>query len=811
MDSLIQDIRYAVRSLLARPAFTVVAAMTLALGIGANSAIFSVVNAVLLKPLPYREPDRIVQFWETNPLKGWTQASVAPANFFDWEQQSSSFEEMAAYMGSDTKDAGLADLQLTGSGEPERVKTLFVTGNIFSVLGVQPLLGRTLVAEETWETKQRVVILSYSLWQRRFGGDPEIVGKKISLNGREYEVVGVMSSEFYFPASNVELWTPTNWPKSDILPLRRPHFLRAVARLKPGVSVDEAQAELSTIAARLEQQYPDTNTQMGASIGPLHEWIVGDTRTALLIFLAAVGLVLLIACANVANLMLVRGASRSREIAVRAAVGASRLRIVRQLLIESCVLALAGGSAGLLLASFGQDVLLEFNPGNIPRLDQVSLDGRVLGFSVATTLFTAILFGLLPALQSSKLDLISSLKEGGQKGSVSGGGTSRNVLVVAEVALSFVLVIGAGLMLKSFVRLQRVEPGFQPDHLLMMRLSLPGIRYGDGAKSISFYEQLQDRLVNLRGVKATGAASTLPLKGYRWSCDFTIEGRPAEEYGKEVRNNEITPEYFEAAGIPLVAGRHFARSDNGSNPVVIINDALARRHFPNNDAVGQRLKLERPWEEGTWYSIIGVVKSNKQDNLRVEPVPEIYQPLRQYPQSQMSIVVRTEADPSSMIAAVRSEIHGLDSALAVYDIQTGNELVYKSLERDRFAMLLLGIFAGVAMLLAAVGIYGVMSYTASQRTHEMGVRIALGARPRDIVSLIVGGGLKLATVGVAAGVLGAYGLTRLISSLLHNVSPTDPATFALVAAGLIVVAFAACYLPARKSSRVDPLVALKYE
>jgi putative ABC transport system permease protein len=813
MLAMIQDLRYAFRLLAKTPAFTLVAVVTLALGIGANTAIFSVVNAVLLKPLPYRQPEGLVQFWETNPIKGWTQNVLAPANFFDWQEQSNSFEGMAAYIGSDTKAAGLSDLQLTGNGEPEHVKGLFVTGNLFDVLGAQPALGRTLREEETWEGHSRVVVLSNGLWRRRFAADPAIVGKTISMNGRDVEVVGVMPVGFYFPSSDVELYCPTGWNKSQMAQVRRAHFLRAVARLKPGVTLDEARAEMSAIASRLEQQYPATNTQMGVGLGPLKEWIVSDARPALLIFLAAVGLVLLIACANVANLMLVRAASRTREIAIREALGASRIRVIRQLLIESMLLALVGGVVGLLLALWGSDALRSLDPGNIPRLDEVNLDLRVLAFTLALTALTTLIFGLAPALENSKPDLTTSLKEGGQKGIVgSHRGRVRNAFVVSEVALSLVLVIAAGLMVKSFWRLQRVDPGFTPENLLTVNISLPGARYPQGADGIRFYSQLCDRLKSLPGVNSVGATSRLALRGAEWTSDFSIEGRPPDEYGKEVRHKSITPEYFDAMKIPLIAGRRFEQNDTqDSSPVIIINEALARRHFGDEDAIGRRLSFSRPWEKPLWRTIVGVVKDEKQDGLRVEPLPEIYQPFAENPRSNMTVVIRTGDQPTKIISAVRHEIAALDKDLAPFDMQTGEQVVSGSMERDRFAMVLLAVFAGVAIILAAVGIYGVMSYSVSQRTHEIGVRMALGAQTRDITALIVGDGLKLTLVGLMTGIMSAFGLTRLMTSLLYGVSATDPLTFIEISLWLGAVSLLASYMPARRATKVDPLVSLRYE
>jgi len=812
MDSFLQDVRYGVRGLIAKPGFTLAAVLTLALGIGANSAIFSVVNGVLLKPLPYDAPDRLVQFWETNPIKGWTQSTVAPANLFDWQEQNTSFEDIAAYIGSDTKAAGLSDLQLTSGSEPERIKGLFVTGNIFSVLGVNAALGRTFYEAETWGKTRRAVI-SFRLWKRRFNSDPDIIGTAIPLNGVDYEIVGVMPEHFYLPSSDVELWVPMGWDRARIAMVRRPHFLRAIGRLKPGVTLGQAQEELTGIAGRLEQLYPNTNTQMGVSIGPLREWIVGDVRTALMIFLAAVGSVLLIACANVANLMLVRGSGRSREIAIRAALGASRVRIVRQLVVESLLLAAVGGGIGLLFALWGRDLLLEINPGNIPRLDEVTLDGRVLGFTAATVVLTSVLFGLLPSIQSTRLDLTSSLKTGGEKGAVGPQNRrSRDALVILEVALSFVLVIGAGLMVRSFVRLQRVDPGFRADHLLTFSVSLPGATYPKSEQSVAFFNQLEQSLASVSGVESVGAGSKLPLKGYNWTSDFTIEGRPPEDYGKEVRHKEVTPKYFETLGVPILSGRGFEETDTEkAQQVVIINRTLAMRHFATENPLGKRLKFSKPDVESSWVTIVGVVDDVRQDSLRADPRTEIYQPFRQRPTSDMSVVVRTNANPSAFTAVVRTELRRLDPGLVAYDVQTGDELVYQSLERDRFAMMLLGIFAGLALLLAAVGIYGVISYSVAQRTHEMGVRVALGARSRDVMALIIGGALRVTAAGIGIGVVAAYGLTRLLSSLLYDVSTTDPVTFIVVGFALLVVAIGAGYFPARRSATVDPVIALKYE
>ena len=813
METLLQDLKYGIRSLIKEPAFTAIAVLTLALGIGANAAIFSVVNAVLIRPLPYTQPDRLVQFWETNPLKNWTQANVAPANLFDWEKQNTSFEEIAAYMGSDTKEAGLAGFQLTSGDEPERIEGLYVTGNIFSVLGANALIGRPLLSEETWEGKHRVAVLSYGLWQRRYGADPEIVGQKIRLNGREREVVGVMPPDFYFPSKAVELWVPMGWNQNDISMVRRPHFLRAIARLKPNVTIEQSKAEMTTIAAQLEAQYPDTNTQMGVGVGPLKEWIVEDTRLALVVFLVAVGFVLAIACANVANLMLARAAARIKEIAIRSALGASRAQIIRQLLTESLLLSIIGGALGLVFALWCRDLLIGFSPGNIPRLDETSLDGRVLGFTVGITLLTTLLFGLVPALQASKPDLTTALKEAGQKG----GGTFqgrrlRSALVVAEIALSLVLVISAGLMIRSFLKLQKVDPGFRADNVLTMRISLPGVRYPEDNDARAFFEQAQERIKNLPGVMAVGATTTPALKGYRWTGDMTIEGRPPEDYVREVRHKEITNDYFRAIGIPLVSGRFFDQSDNDKGlQSVIVNEAMARQYFSGEDPIGKRVKFGKPESRDNWEVIVGVVGDEKQDGLGKEVRPEVYKSHLQDAQSEMTFVMRTAVDPRSLVDAARSEIRAMDKDLPPFDIKTMNDLLYASVARERFTMLLLAIFAGLALVLAGIGIYGVINYSVARRTHEIGIRMALGADSKAVLRLVVGQGLRLAAAGVAIGLGAALALTRLMSSLLFGVSAIDPLTFTGVSLILITVAVVACSIPARRATKVDPMEALRYE
>ena len=568
---------------------------------------------------------------------------------------------------------------------------------------------------------------------------------------------------------------------------------------------------MTAIAAQLEQQYPDTNTQMGVGVGPLKEWIVSDTRLPLIVFLVAVAFVLLIACANVANLLLARAATRTREVAIRTALGARRSRIVKQLLTESFVLAMAGGALGLLLALWCKDLLVMFSPGDIPRLDEARLDGRVLGFTIGITLLTTLLFGLVPALQSSKPDLMATLKEGGQKGG-SASGRVRNTLVVAEVALALVLVIGAGLMIRSFLRLQRVDPGFNPNNVLMFSIALPGARYPEDSQAVTFFDQAEQRIKALPGVVEVGATDVPALKGSGYTNDMTIPGRPPEDYIREIRHKTITNDYFRAMGIQLLSGRFFDQSDNAKGPpTIIVNEAFARRCFPGEEAVGKQVKFARPNEPGAWETIVGVVRSEKQDSLSADPQPESYKSELQEAQSEMTLVVRTAGDPRSLVGAVREEIRGLDKDLPPYNIKTMNDALYESLARERFTTLLLMVFAGLALVLASVGIYGVMSYAVTQRTQEIGIRMALGAQTRDIFKQVVGQALRLAGIGVALGLGAAFALTRLMASLLYGVSTTDPLTFAVIAILLSGVSLLASYIPARRAMKVDPMIALRYE
>ncbi len=807
MENVFKDIRYGFRMLLNKPSFTAVAALTLALGIGANTAIFSVVNAVLLRPLPYREPSRLVEIWETNPIKGWKDAPAAPANFYDWEQQNDVFEGIASHLPSPN------NFTLSGRNEPERLRGMPVTGNLFSVLGVDAAFGRTFLPEETWKGNSEVVILSHSLWKRRFGEDPNIVGQLVSLDSVNYTVVGVMPSGFYFPTKETELWVPFGFDPNQISSLRRPHFLRVVARLKTGKTLEQAQTEMTTIAGRLEQQYPGTNTKMGVGLGLLHDWTVTDTRLPLLLLLGAVGFILLIACANIANLMLARAATRAREMALRTALGAGRFRLLRQLLTESLVMSAAGGALGLLLAVWGKELLLSFSPGNIPRFDEISIDASVFSFTLGISLLTTLVFGLVPALASSKIDLTLSLKEGGQKG---GGDArhnrARNLFVVLEVAFALMLLIGAGLMIKSFVRLEHVDPGFDPDNLVALQISLPTAKYKGDPQQISFYQQALQRLKVLPGVSDAALALALPSEGAAWTSDFTIEGRSPDDYGKEVRHNVVSSDYFRTMRVPLATGRVFTDYDDKEHPaVVVINEALSYGFFGSDDPIGKRLKFSKPEVEDDWLTIVGVVKNEKLEGLAAEVKPEVYQTFLQTANSFASLVVRTVTDPRALTRAARSEISAVDKDVPIFNIKTMREVLFESIARERFTVLLLTIFAGVALMLSAVGIYGVMSYAVTERTHEIGIRMALGANTADVLRLVVMQGAKLALVGVSAGVAGAFALTRLMTNLLFGVGATDPLTFIGISLLLAFVTLLACWLPARRAARVDPMVALRYE
>jgi putative ABC transport system permease protein len=790
-----------------KPGFTFIGVLALALGIGANTAIFSVVNAVLLRPLPYQHPERLVWIWETNPGADIKQETASMPNFNDWRTQSQSFEEMAAFAG--------AALTLTSEHEPERIPGSVITANFFSVLGIQPLMGRSFTPEENGEKGARVVILSHGLWQRRFGGNPNIIGQTITLNSNPYQVVGIMPPGFKNPLPSqrnaAELWVPLSMsldPK-----VRRSDFLNVVGRLKPNVMLEQARAEMKTITSRLEQQYPETNTGWSTIVIPLRDRITGDVRPAMWVLVGVVGFLLLIACANVANLLLARAAARQQEIAVRRALGADRFRLIRQFLTESILLALAGGAFGSLLAMWGVELLVRLSPGNIPRLDEVRLNWQVFLFTFGISVLTGMIFGLIPALHATNPNLTESLKEGGRSATEGRRGARlRNALVVAEIAIALVLLVGAGLMIKSFMRLQGVDPGFKPERILAVDLSLPAAKYKEAAQQTAFWDQLTGRVQQLPNVERVAAVTALPFNGGAVLA-FYVEGRPAPPPGQEpdAEYRVITPKYFETMGITLVRGEGITEQHTSNTPsVAVINETLARKYFPNEDPIGKRINFGNP-ETSPWRTIIGVARDIRQEALDEAPYSQVYCSYAQFPARTMTLVARTSNDPSGLVSSIRNELSAMDKDQPLYNVRTMEQVMAEAIARQRFSMLLIAIFASVGLVLASVGIYGVMSYTVAQRTHEIGVRMALGASAGDVLKMVVRQGMMLALLGTGLGLVAAFLLTRLISSLLFSVSATDPVTYALISLLLIAVALLACFIPARRATRVDPMVALRYE
>ncbi|MGI8732774.1 MAG: ABC transporter permease [Pyrinomonadaceae bacterium] len=802
METLLRDIRYGVRSLLKRPGFTMIALIAIALGIGANTAIFSLVNAVLLRPLPFAEPERLVWVWG-NISNGSNRASVSPLDYLDYRQQNTTFEQFAASFSIPVP------LNLTGSGEPERLSAAGVTGNYFQALGAQPELGRTFMMENERPGSDQVTVLSHGLWQKRFAGDASIINKTVILDGRSCTVIGVMPQGFNFPHS-AELWVPINFDIAEGMKQRKAHFMRPIGKLKPGVTMAQAQADTDAIARRLEEQYPDSNRGWSLRLVSLREQLVGSTRPTLFILFGAVGFVLLIACANVANLLLVRAAGRQKEIALRTALGAGRFRIVRQMITESVLLALAGGALGTLLAVWGVELLVTLSAESIPPTAQVRIDATVLAFTLLISVFTGVLFGLAPALRTMKLNLSESLKEGGR--SLGDGGQrnrTRSVLVVLESAVAVVLLIGAGLLVRSLIQLQNVSPGFDAHNVLTMRVDLPREKYATREKAGNFFSQLEERIGGLPGVENVGLISELPLSGQPNDMPYTVEGRPLvspdQAFDDDFRR--VNTQYFSAMRIPLLRGRNFTEQEvRESAKVVIISDLLARQVFPNEEPIGKRLIMalgNQPFE------IIGIVGDIRHRALESTPFPAMYMPTNQAPW--MNIVVRTQGDPASIAGAVRKEVRGIDPDQPVAAVRTMEEWMDTAVAGPRYRTALLALFAFVALVLASTGIYGVMSYSVSQRTHEIGVRMALGARRLDVLRLVVRQGMTLVVLGIGIGLVGAIALTRVMSTLLFGVTAKDPITFAAVAVLLTLVAFVACYLPARRATKVDPLVALRYE
>jgi putative ABC transport system permease protein len=816
VEEFVADTRYTLRTMRRTPVLAGAAILTLALGVGANTAIFSAVNAVLLQPLPFANPDRLYMLWEENPEKGWYKNVVAPANMLDWREQVAAFEDVMAYA------EGFGTATLIEGGEPTIVRPAFGTGNFFSVLGARAALGRTFVDAETWETGQRVAVLSHHLWRDRFGGRRDIIGRTIQLDGAAVQVVGVMPASFGYPNENVDLWWPWAWKPENRQQVffRRAHWLSVVARVRPGVTAQTANAQLQAVVKRLQRDYPETNRVMGAGMTPLHEFLVGDTRTPLLVLLGAVGLLLLIACANVGNLMLVKAADREREAALRLALGAGRRRLVRQALTESLVLSVIGGVAGVALGWGGTRALQAMQPAGMLRVSRFDFDWMVLAYVLAITTASGILFGIAPALWSSRRSPQDALKEGGR-----GGSQSQRMrrwgerLVIGEVALALMLSVGAVLLVRSLLRLQQVDPGFDPNGVVAARIDLPGERYGckrddcAGSRVEEFFARLEDQLRAIPGVQSVGSVSDLPLTSVGYTSDFTVAGWPEGTYGSEVVHRRVTPDFFKVMRTPLLAGRPFSAADRATSPgVIIINEALARKHFKGQDPIGKRITFDKaPDSTSTWHTIIGVVKDQHQTKLGIEPQIEVFEPLSQSLTTGLSVVVRTAGDPASLGPVIRRTVAEMDRTLALSSVETLNQVRAASLARERFMTTLLLLFAGVGLALAVVGVYGVMAQMARRRVREMGIRIALGAQASDVRWLVVRNGLRLVLVGLVIGTAGAFAATRTMQAMLFGVAPKDPLTFVAVPAVLVLTALLATWLPASYASRADPATALRTE
>ncbi len=818
METLWQDLSYGIRTLFKNPGFTAVAVLSLAIGIGANSAIFSVTNALLLRPLSYQDADRLAILWQRSPGLNVAQDWFSPGQYLDVKTQNRVFEQVAVTIG--------ASFNLTGQGGPEHVDGARVSSSLFQLLGVKAMLGRVVLPEEDQPGKPAVVILSYGFWQRRFGGDPGVIGQKLILSGNSLEIVGVMPPGFSL--TKEVMLTVNAIEKADLLlPLPMSESARTnrgnedfniFAKLKPGITVAQAQADMDLLAGRMKQQYPENYPPHGGltiSVVPLLKQVVGEIDLALYVLFGAVGFVLLIACANVANLLLSRAAVRQKEMAIRAAVGASRVRIIRQLLTESSLLALMGGLLGMLIALWAVEVLRRFGPENIPRLSEVSVDGRVLAFTFFVSLLTGVVFGLAPALRASRVDLNETLKEGGRSGDgASGRGhhLTRRLLVVSEVALSLVLLIGAVLLIRSYQRVVNAHPGFDSRSVHAMRLSLPAAKYATPESIVGFFRQVGERLKQSPGVESVGTSYSLPMSAVAFAWEpITIEGYvPPTTHDSIISNVRIiNPGYFDVMRIPLKEGRYFTEQDiKGAQETVIVNEALAQRFWPNQHPIGKRLQRGK---SGVWRTVVGVISDAKEYSAEKEPPIAVYYPSEQVIARNMYLVIRTASDPVPMTAAIIKEIQAVDPEMPVFDIGSMDQRLYGSLARQRFSMFLLGVFAVIALLLAAIGIYGVMAYSVNQRTHEIGIRMALGAQPGNILQLIIKQALILASLGIAIGLAGALVLTRLLSSLLFGVSATDLFTFVITPLLLGGVALLAGYVPARRAAKVDPMIALRHE
>lgn len=805
MKSLLQDIRFAARVFARNPGFTAVAALTLALGIGANTAFFTVVNAVLLKPLPYEHPERIAA---VNGALVTYSGTPSQSNLFDWRDHARSFEQLAFYQAVES------GVNLTGEMGPERVTATEVTASFFQTIGVKPELGRVFAESEVSASDPRLAVIGYGLWKRRFAGDATIVGQNIRLNGVSFTVLRVMPAGFEFPG-DAQIWVPATFGAGRVISSSASASVPQIfGRLRPDASLEQAQAELSLFSEMRKREAPNlSGSQRTITVIPFQRFLVGDARRPLWLLFGAVGFVLLIACANVTHLLLSRATSRRREMAIRATLGATRGRLVRQLLAESVILGALGGAGGLVMALSGVDALIALSPSTLPRSGEIRIDGWVMLFTVVISLTTGVLFGIAPAFQSSRIDLVEGLKEGALRTGLIGGRIRlRNLLVVGEIAIALVLLVGAGLLIKSFAKLYQIDPGFRPDHVVTVAVSLPRAEYREPAQRAAFFDQLIDRLAASPGVQSVGATNDLPLSVSAGGLFlFSIPGRPPERNFLDsfAAHFGVTPDYFRTMGIPILTGREFTEKDQtNATPVVIVNDRLAKHYWPAESPLGKRVTV---MGESTTREVVGVVGDVRQMGLESDVQKAVYLPAAQSQVPLAFIAIRTDQKTALMVDTIRREVAALDPNLPLYDVKTMDQRLAKSTAQRRFSAVLLGLFGSLAFVLATVGIFGVVGYTVTQRTHEIGVHVALGAQRRDVLRLVLGQGLNLTLIGVAVGVGASFALTRVIKSLLYSVSPTDPITFASVSVLIAVVALLACYIPARRAMKVDPMVALRYE
>jgi predicted permease len=811
MNSLLQDINYGLRMLLKNRAVTAIAMITLALGVGANTAIFSLVDAVLLRALPYQEPNQLVMVWEDASFAGFPRNTPAPANYADWKSQNRVFSDMGAF-----EDQAF---NLTGDGEPERVTAHAVTANLFTMLGVKPELGRSFAPDDDQPGANKVAMLANGLWQQRYGGERNIVGREILLNGEKFRVIGVMPAGFQFADNNVRLWVPIALTAEE-LANRGNHYLQVVARMKPGVNLDEANADIRTIQTRIAHDYPNEAGRVSAYVVTLRQEFTAEVRKPLLVLLGAVALVLLIACANIANLLLSRAAVRFKEICIRTALGASRARIVRQLLIESLMLSLLGAGCGLLFATWSFAFLQKLVPPGLAQT-RLTLNLPVLGFTLAISLVTGIIFGLVPAFQALKIDLNQTLKESGGRVVKSAGNSLRGGLVVTEVALALILLVGTGLLIKTFFKSRELYAGLKPESVLTMRTVLPRLKYQEPQQRAAFYDQVLARVRALPAVTAAGYTTSIPLDWKGGTSGFypearTVEQAKADGLSYDANRRQVSSGYFTSMGLPLRRGRYFNEQDNETSmPVAIINETMAREYWPGEDAISKRFQVGGPDDNIPWTTVVGVVGDVRQMGVQEPVKAEMYFPYKQDKDAPWAaprdLVLRTSGSPSQLVAAVRNEIHGVDAQQPISNIRTMEEVLSEETTAQRLGTTLLTIFAALALLLAAIGIYGVLAYFVVQHTSEIGIRGALGAQRRHILALVLKRGMSLTLLGILIGLAGAFTVTRLLASLLFSVSATDPQTYGVVAALLILVALVACYIPARRATRVDPLVALRYE